>query len=94
MAVCWLQPRKEQCGHVQTRHKKKKDNWPFLEIQEDFAQATSSADHVQVDGSQQGEVDLNDFLRGITKSQCFVKSGVGKIEQYDNAKKLLYLIIL
>lgn len=35
---------------------------PFLEIEEDLPQPTSSTDHVQVNGSKEGEVDLNYIL--------------------------------
>ena len=35
---------------------------PFLEVNEDLPEATSSTDHAHVDGSQEGKVDSDNIL--------------------------------
>lgn len=54
---------------IDLHHKQNSVYQPFLEVKKDLSQATSSTNHVQVDGSQEGKVDFDDILS--EENWCF-----------------------
>lgn len=46
--------------------------WPFLEVDEDLSEATSSTNHGQVNGSQETKVDSDNILANILNNKIDV----------------------
>lgn len=61
------------CVCQRSRQKKRdSQHQPLFEVKEDLPQTASSADHVEIDGSQEGEVDFDDILSEKSQNHfCF-----------------------